>query len=58
MAQEQFNQVAILELAGKIAALLNEHPNPYEAEAACGMARELAACKVKQWPFARFAKTP
>lgn len=45
--------VRIFTLARKIANLLNAHPSPYEAEAACTMAQALASARVKQWPFNR-----
>ena len=45
------HQDDVFNLAQKIAELILAHPNPYEAEAACGMAQELARCRVAQWPF-------
>ena len=47
----------IYSLAQKITAILSAHPNPYEAEAACGMAKEIASCRVKQWPFSGAEKS-
>jgi hypothetical protein len=38
-------------LSRKVVDILSAHSNPYEAEAACGMALAVAACRVKQWPF-------
>jgi len=45
------HQEDVFNLAQRIADLLIAHPNPYEAEAACGMAKELAKCRAEQWPF-------
>ena len=49
--QTKVQQDVVFALARKITDLLKSHPNPYEAEAACGMAKEMASCTVKQWPF-------
>ena len=47
----QGSQDHVFSLAQKITEILNAHPNPYEAEAACGMAKEASSCRVRQWPF-------
>jgi hypothetical protein len=46
----QWNEDTFI-LARKVVDILSAHSNPYEAEAACGMALAVAACRVKQWPF-------
>jgi hypothetical protein len=39
----------VIELAEKIEALICEHPDPEEAEAACSLAKELASLRTKRW---------
>jgi hypothetical protein len=38
-------------LVAKLVEMTEAHPNPYEAEAACGAALAIASCRVKMWPF-------
>jgi hypothetical protein len=42
------SQRAVLKLAARVTALLNEHPNAQEAEAACSIAKELASLTSQQ----------
>jgi hypothetical protein len=46
----------VIELAEKIDALISEHPDPEEAEAACSLAKELSALRAKRWLRPRFER--
>lgn len=39
----------VFNLAEKIEALICEHPDPEEAEAACSLAKELASLRARRW---------
>jgi len=53
MQEAKDRQETVFKLAEKIIQILIEHPNPYEAETACCIAKEQASLNAKQWSFLR-----